>query len=91
VAALPGPADSVAVSAPDAAVATGLVKLSISPWGTVVIDGVTRGISNANKLRQLELKTGTHTFEIAKPGSPIFKQTVEVTSAVPVVITHSFK
>jgi len=84
-AALPG------VSEPAAVAATGLVKLTISPWGAVVIDGVARGISNASQLRQLELKTGTHMIEIAKPDSPSFKQTIEVTADVPVVITHAFK
>ena len=78
-------------SEPAQAVATGLVKLAINPWGTVVIDGVTRGISNASQLRQLELKVGTHTIEIAKPDSPSLKQTIEVTADVPVIITHAFK
>ncbi|MBK9443509.1 MAG: serine/threonine protein kinase [Comamonadaceae bacterium] len=82
---------SLGVSDPVAVVATGLVKLAISPWGAVVIDGVTRGISNASQLRQLELKTGTHMIEIAKPDSASLKQTIEVTADVPVVITHAFK
>jgi len=87
----PASAAATGVSEPAAAVATGLVKLTISPWGTVVIDGVTRGISNASQLRQLELTTGTHTIEIAKPDSPSLKQTIEVTAGVPVVIQHTFR
>lgn len=85
------PAVQAASDAPVAVAETGLVKLSISPWGTVVVDGVTRGISNASQLRQLELKTGTHTIEIAKPDAPTFKQTINVTSNAPLTITHTFK
>jgi hypothetical protein len=89
-----------AVPAADTAVASasavaglpkmGKVNLNISPWGAVVIDGVTRGISNPNQLRQMELPMGTHTIEIAKPDAPPLKQTIEVGDA-PVSISHTFK
>lgn len=70
---------------------TGVVKLSISPWGTVVVDGVARGISNSSQLRQIELKVGTHTIEIAKPDAPTVKQTIVVTAGTPLTIAHTFK
>lgn len=70
--------------------AVGIVNLNIRPWGTVVIDGVTRGISNASQLRQIELSAGTHTIEIAKPDAAPVKQTIEV-GAAPLSITHNFK
>ncbi len=76
---------------PVAIAATGLVKLNISPWGTVVIDGVTRGISNATQLRQIELPVGKHTIEIAKPDAPPLQQTIEVAANTPITITHKFK
>lgn len=79
------------VPPPAAAAATGLVKLNISPWGTVVVDGVTRGISNATQLRQLELSVGKHTIEIAKPDEQPHQQTIEVVENAPITITHKFK
>jgi non-specific serine/threonine protein kinase len=68
----------------------GIVNLNIVPWGAVVIDGVTRGISNPNQLRRMELPVGTHTFEIAKPDAQPLKQIIEVGEA-PVSISHTFK
>lgn len=87
------PVPTVAVSAATAAqvAATGLVKLNIVPWGTVVVDGITRGISNSTQLRQLELTTGPHTIEIAKPDSPTFIQNIVVTADAPQSISHTFK
>lgn len=70
---------------------TGILKLEVIPWGTVVIDGVTRGISNASQLRQIELSVGSHTIEIAKPDAQPLKQTIEVTAGVPRSISHTFK
>lgn len=93
---LPASAVPVAEAAvASASAATGLpkmgkVNLNIVPWGAVVIDGVTRGISNPNQLRQMELPVGTHTIEIAKPDAPPLKQTIEVGDA-PVSISHTFK
>jgi serine/threonine protein kinase len=80
-----------AASKPVAVLETGLVKLNISPWGTVVVDGVTKGVSDASKLRQIVLTTGTHTIEIAKPDAPTLKQTIEVSATTPLTISHSFK
>ncbi len=80
-----------ATSPPTVTPASGVLKLNISPWGTVVIDGVTRGISNPSQLRQVELDVGTHTIEIAKPDAPTHVQTIEVTANSPVTISHTFK
>lgn len=68
----------------------GVVRLNITPWGTVVIDGITRGISNASQLREIELPVGTHTIEIAKPDALPMKQTIEV-GDTPLAISHAFK
>ena len=84
---LPGSATSASVAIAE----TGIVKLVIRPWGTVVVDGITRGISNETQLRQIELKVGTHTIEIAKPDSPTYTQTVQVSVAAPLTISHTFK
>lgn len=80
-----------APSALTAVAATGIVELNISPWGTLVVDGVTRGITNPSKLRRIELSVGTHTIEIAKPDFPVLKQTIEVKADKPLNISHTFK
>ncbi len=87
------PVDKLPASAPAVASVsrTGIVNLNISPWGTVVIDGVTRGISNANQLRQIELTEGSHTIEIAKPDAPTLKRSIEITADATLSISHTFK
>lgn len=79
------------VAAPVAQAQMGVVKLDVSPWGTVSVDGIARGISNATQLRQLELPAGPHTLEIAKPDSPTFTQDIVITPESPLTIKHAFK
>ena len=69
----------------------GAVNLDIRPWGTVVVDGVTRGISSPSQLRRLELPPGRHLLEIAKPDAKPFSQTVELSAGGAVSIAHSFE
>ncbi len=78
-------------SVPVAAAATGMLNLDIKPWGTVVIDGVTRGISSPSRLRQIELPVGSHKIEIAKPDAKALAQTIEVSAETPLTISHVFK
>jgi hypothetical protein len=61
-----------------ATAATGLVKFNISPWGTVVVDGITRGISNATQLRQLELSVGRTPSKLPSLMNHLHQQTIEV-------------
>ncbi len=68
-----------------------IIKLDVHPWGTVVVDGITRGISNETQLRQLELKPGAHSIEIAKPDSPTYVQTVDLRAGSSLTISHTFK
>lgn len=84
----PQPA-TVAATQPTEVLVDGTVKLDIKPWGTVVVDGVTRGVSPP--LKQLQLPVGTHTVEIANPPSTPLKRTIEVTRDVPVTLSHTFK
>jgi serine/threonine protein kinase len=89
----PTPSDPAPTPGPQVAAAPrlGVLNLSVSPWGTVVIDGVTKGISNANQLRTIELAEGSHKLEIAKPNSPTLTQTIEVSADAPLSIQHKFK
>jgi serine/threonine protein kinase len=88
---VPAPTETAALVPVVPVATTGLVKLNIVPWGTVVVDGITRGISNSTQLRQLELSIGSHTIEIAKPDSPTFTQTIVVTAESAQSISHTFK
>ena len=90
VVATAAPASSAA-PASAAAVSMGSVNLDIRPWGTVVVDGVTRGISSPNQLRRLELTPGRHLLEIAKPDAKPFSQTVDLSAGGAVSIAHSFE
>jgi serine/threonine protein kinase len=85
------PAEPASVESPPVVLRTGKVLLNITPWGAVVVDGVTRGISNSSQLRQIELPVGTHTIEIAKPDAKPLMQTIEVTDNVLLSISHAFK
>ena len=87
----PEPVSAVSATPTAPVATTGVVKLNIVPWGTVVVDGITRGISNSTQLRQLELTTGPHTIEIAKPDSPTFTQNIVVTAESAQSISHTFK
>lgn len=78
----------VAPPAPEQ-VADGLVKLDIKPWGTVVVDGVTRGVSPP--LKQLQLPVGMHTIEIANPPAIPLKRTIEISRETPLTLSHTFK
>jgi len=86
-----GDSGQVDVPSSVAIVQTGLVNLNIVPWGTVVIDGVARGISNSSQLRQIALPVGIHTIEIAKPNEQTLLKTFEVTATTPYSISHKFK
>lgn len=93
---VPAAEPAVAVAAAPAVVAppvarTGVLNLSVVPWGSVAIDGVTRGISNASQLRRIELPEGAHEIEIAKPNAPAFKKTVQISADAPVSLSHTFK
>lgn len=70
-------------------VADGIMKLDIKPWGTVAVDGVTRGVSPP--LKQLQLPVGTHVIEIANPPAAPLKRTVEITRDTPFTLSHTFK
>lgn len=82
-------ATATAVSPSIEPVADGLIKLDIKPWGTVAVDGVTRGVSPP--LKQLQLSVGTHVIEIANPPAAPLKRTVEITRDTPFILSHTFK
>jgi class 3 adenylate cyclase len=65
------------------------LELLISPWGEVVVDGKSRGISPP--LKVVELSPGSHTVEIRNSTFPAHVQKVQVKPGEAVRIRHRFK
>jgi class 3 adenylate cyclase len=67
----------------------GKLDLVVAPWGEVVVDGKSRGISPP--LRVVELPPGAHTIEIRNSTFPAHVQKVQVKPGEAVRIRHRFK
>ena len=67
----------------------GRVELAVAPWGEVLVDGKSRGISPP--LRLLELAPGTHTVEIRNSTFPAHVARVEVKAGEAVRIQYRFR
>jgi class 3 adenylate cyclase len=67
----------------------GKLELVVAPWGEVLVDGKSRGISPP--LRVVELSPGAHTIEIRNSTFPALKQKVQVKPGEAVRIQHRFK
>ncbi len=78
-----------AKTAKPAAGAPGKLELVVAPWGEVLIDGKSRGISTG--LKAFDLPPGAHTIEIRNTGSPAYVQKVQVKAGETVRIRHRFK
>ena len=69
-----------------AGMATGVIKLAISPWGEVVIDGKQHGASPP--LREVRLKPGVHRVEVSNGTSKPYVQTVRLASDEVATLRH---
>jgi class 3 adenylate cyclase len=67
----------------------GRLELAVAPWGEVVIDGKSRGLSPP--LRVVELSAGEHTIEIRNSTFPAHVAKVEVKPGEAVKIQHRFR
>ena len=67
----------------------GKLELVVAPWGEVLVDGKSRGISPP--LRVVELPPGAHTVEIRNSTFPALKQKVRVKPGEVVRVQHRFK
>jgi class 3 adenylate cyclase len=67
----------------------GRIELAVTPWGEVVLDGRSRGVSPP--LRTLELAPGQHTVEIRNSTFPSRVERVEVKSGEAITIRHRFR
>ena len=71
-----------------AALPTGVVKLTISPWGEVFEGGRSLGVTPP--MTQLKLPVGKHTLTIRNGDASPLRKTVDVKAGAPVSINHQF-
>jgi serine/threonine-protein kinase len=81
------PRETKADSAP-AAPAIGTVTLAIAPWGEVVVNGATQGVSPP--LTKLALAPGLHTIEVRNGAAPPYTTRVEIRAGQTVTLQHRF-
>jgi serine/threonine-protein kinase len=77
-----------ATPAPAVAPATGLVKLAVSPWGRVEVDGVPAGLTPP--LNQITLAEGRHEITVRNEDFPPYTTTVTVSADQPASIRYRF-
>jgi serine/threonine-protein kinase len=66
----------------------GVVRLSVSPWAQVEVDGKPAGI--APPLTEIKLNEGRHTITLRNDEFPPHTVTVTVQAGQPVSIKHRF-
>ncbi len=81
--------NTVAKLATTPGAAAGKVQLAISPWGEILVNGKSRGVSPP--LKVLELPAGNHTIEIRNANFPPHVERVIVRAGEQVPIRHRFK
>ena len=69
--------------------AEGKVVLAITPWGEVLVDGQSRGVSPP--IQSLDLPAGPHTIEIRNRDLPAHVRQIVVKPGEPVRIRHRFQ
>jgi serine/threonine protein kinase len=67
----------------------GKVRLSIKPWGEVIVDGKSRGVSPP--LKELSIPEGRHRIQIRNGEFPGYDSELAVKAGSKVEIAHSFK
>ena len=90
-AALPDDAAALEPSKPQArqaAPAGASYRLRIKPWGTLLVDGQSRGVSPP--LKQVVLAPGRHEIRIVNPSFPDYVTTIDVNRNKPGAIAHDF-
>ena len=68
---------------------TGILQLAIKPWGHVIVDGVTVGVTPP--LKRLPLPQGQHKVQIVNPGFVTYLTRIEVHKDDAVTVTYEFK
>jgi hypothetical protein len=81
--AAPAPAPAAPVAA------EGKVVVAVAPWGEVLVNGRSRGVSPP--LQSIDLPAGTHTIEIRNGAFPAHVREIVVKPGEPVRIRHRFQ
>lgn len=68
---------------------TGVVRLTVLPWGEVYVDAQRFGV--APPLRDIALKPGMHRIELRNPGFASYVQLVEIRAGEEIKIVHRFR
>jgi serine/threonine-protein kinase len=84
----PKPSAPAAVAATPLAPPPGQVRMAVSPWGEIEVDGRVAGITPP--LVSLELPAGPHRITIRNGDFPPFTTQVEVSADLPVTVRHRF-
>lgn len=79
----PRPTSNVPTPQPD-----GFITLAIAPWGEVMVNGVSQGVSPP--LTRLPLAPGLYTIEIRNSAAPAFTARVEVRPGQTLSVQHRF-
>ena len=77
------------VASPAPAARSAKIQFSIKPWGEIVVDGRSRGVSPP--LKTLSLPEGRHRIEIRNSTFPGYANEVDLKPGSSVSIAHSFK
>ena len=81
-------AGAVAPTITRSATTSGIVRIAISPWGEVEVDGQPAGTSPP--LTELSLSAGRHRIVIRNSDLPAHQSTVDVSADQPVTVKHRF-
>jgi|GEM_PF-374783 len=81
--------DAQAAKEPPAPTGQVAVSISVRPWGEVIVDGRSRGVSPP--LRQLMLSPGRHQVTIRNPASADYQTSVTVRPGSASAISHTFE
>ena len=80
--------EAKASTAPAAPLPTGIVRIAVSPWGEVEVDG--RAVGTSPPLHELTLPEGRHQIVIRNTDFPALSSTVIVTPGQPFSLKHKF-
>ena len=75
-------------TAPVAPAASGLVRIAISPWGEIEVDGKPAGTSPP--LTELSLPEGRHQIVVRNSDLPPHSVVVNIAADQPVTLKHKF-
>jgi hypothetical protein len=68
---------------------TGKIQFSIKPWGEIIVDGKTRGVSPP--IKELSIPEGRHRIKIRNGTFPGYESELDIKAGSTGSISYSFK